>query len=75
MPREYDQSGNQHIHLHYVRAEGYQEVGRVILFEHDVNVTVRQWANDTGFGIVIQLTERDGVMEGNVTLPLFSVHE
>jgi protocatechuate 3,4-dioxygenase beta subunit len=70
VPREYDQSGNQHIHLHYVRAEGYQEMGGVILFEHNVNDTVRQWANDTGFGIVIELTERDGVMEGHVTLSL-----
>ena len=70
VPRDYDQSGNQHIHLHYVRADGYQEIGRVILFKHDVNDAVRQWANDTGFGIVIELTERDGVMEGNVTLPL-----
>ena len=69
-PREYDQPGNQHIHLHYVRADGYEEIGRVILFEDDVNDEVRQWANDTGFGIIIELAERDGALGGNVTIQL-----
>ena len=70
VPREYDQPGNKHIHLHYVRAEGYAETGGVILFEYDVNDEVRQWAMDTGFGIIIDLVERNGVMEGEVMIEL-----
>jgi protocatechuate 3,4-dioxygenase beta subunit len=57
VPREYDQPGNRHIHLHYVRAEGYQDGGGVILFEKDVNDEIRQWAIDTGFGTIIELRD------------------
>ena len=70
VPREYDQPGNKHIHLHYVRAEGYTETGGVILFEYDVNDEIRAWALDTGFGIIIDVTERNGVMEGQVVIEL-----
>lgn len=70
VPREYDQPGNRHIHLHYVRAEGYQDGGGVILFENDVNDEIRQWATDTGFGTIIELEEMEGVQRGNVIITL-----
>jgi hypothetical protein len=70
VPREYDQPGNRHIHLHYVRAEGYLDGGGVILFEKDVNVEIRQWATETGFGNIIELEEIDGVQHGNVIITL-----
>lgn len=70
VPREYDQPGNRHIHLHDVQAEGYQNSGGVILFENDVNGEIRQWANDTGFGTIIELEEIDGVQYGHVAIPL-----
>lgn len=70
VPRWYDAPGNQHIHIHYARADGYAEIGKVILFEDDVNDEVRQWANETGFGIIIDLVERGGVMEGDVIIRL-----
>jgi protocatechuate 3,4-dioxygenase beta subunit len=75
VPREYDQPGNRHIHLHYVRADGHEEMGGVILFEDDVNDEIRQWADETGFGIIIELDERDGMMEGNITLQLAPIGE
>ena len=70
LPGEYDQPGNRHVHVHYARADGYREKGRVILFDHNVNDVVRQWAADTGFGIVIELTDRGDRREGRVTIPL-----
>lgn len=70
VPREYDQPGNRHIHLHYVRAAGYADLGGVVLFEDDVNAEIRQWAEDTGFGIIIDLEERDGIQVGTLTLAL-----
>lgn len=69
VPREYD-NGNQHIHLHYVRADGYMQIGKVVLFEHDVNDEVRKWAYETGFGIIIELYEKEKTMYGNLTIPL-----
>lgn len=75
VPREYDVPGNRHIHLHYVQAEGYQNGGGVILFEDDVNNDIRQWANETGFGIIIDLEELDGVQQGSITIPLEPVNE
>lgn len=72
VPREYDQPGNRHIHLHYVRADGYQDGGGVILFENDVNDEIRQWAIDTGFGTIIELKEINGVQHGNVVIVLDS---
>ena len=70
MPREYDQPGNRHIHIQYVRADGYQDFGGVILFENDVNDEIRQWANDTGFGISIELEEIEGIQVGEITISL-----
>lgn len=70
VPREYDQPGNRHIHLHYVQADGYLQLGGVILFEDDVNNEIRQWANDTGFGIIIDLEEENGIQVGNISLLL-----
>lgn len=70
VPREYDVPGNRHIHLHYVQAAGYQNSGGVILFEDDVNNDIRQWANDTGFGIIIDLEEVDGEQQGSIIIPL-----
>lgn len=70
VPREYDQPGNRHIHLHYVRADGYQETGGVILFEQDVNAEIRAWANETGFGIILELAEREGGLEGDLMIAL-----
>lgn len=70
VPREYDVPGNRHIHLHYVRAAGYQDGGGVILFEYDVNNDIRQWANDTGFGTIIDLEDIDGSQQGSITILL-----
>ena len=70
VPREYDQPGNRHIHLHSVSAANYQNGGGVILFENDVNPEIRQWANETGFGTIIELEEIDGVQHGHVTISL-----
>jgi protocatechuate 3,4-dioxygenase beta subunit len=70
VPREYDQPGNRHIHIQYVRADGYQDFGGVILFENDVNDEIRQWANDTGFGIIIELEEMGGVQNGEIIIKL-----
>ncbi len=75
VPREYDQPGNRHIHLHYIRADGYDDLGGVILFENDVNDEIRQWAESTGFGFIIELTEWGGVMEGNIILQLEPILE
>lgn len=70
VPREYDQPGNRHIHMHYVHADGYQDLGGVILFENDVNDEIRQWAKETGFGIIIELEEENGIQVGNISLAL-----
>lgn len=70
LPGEYDMPGNKHIHIHYARAEGYKEIGKVILFEDNVNNEVRQWANETGFGIIIDLEEENETFIGNLTIPL-----
>ena len=70
VPREYDVPGNRHIHIHYIAAEGYQNGGGVILFEDDVNDDIRQWANDTGFGTIIDLEDVGGVQQGKVIIPL-----
>jgi protocatechuate 3,4-dioxygenase beta subunit len=70
LPGEYNMPGNKHIHIHYARAEGYKEIGKVILFEDNVNSEVRQWANETGFGIIIDLKEENETFIGNLTIPL-----
>lgn len=60
LPGEYDtQPGNRHIHIEYIHAEGYQEKGGVILFDHNVNPSVRAWALESGFGVIIEVIETD----------------
>jgi protocatechuate 3,4-dioxygenase beta subunit len=72
LPGEYpDQPlGNRHIHLHTVTAEGYEQMGGVVLFEHNVNDTVRSWAASTGFGVVIALQEVGEGYVGELLLTL-----
>ena len=74
LPGEYpDQAeGNRHIHIHYARAGGYKEIGKVILFEHNVRNEVREWANTTGFGIIIELIQTDDGYVGELELVLES---
>ena len=74
LPGEYPNQpeGNRHIHIHYARAEGYKEIGKVILFEHNVRNEVREWANTTGFGIIIELTQTDDGYIGELDLVLES---
>jgi len=47
--------GNRHIHFHSVSATGYETAGFVLLFDDNVRADVREWAEDTGFGVVIPL--------------------
>jgi len=72
LPGEYpgQPPGNRHIHLEHVRAPGYAPVGGVVLFEHNVNDTVRDWARATGFGRVIELVADEGGWRGVVTVEL-----
>lgn len=70
LPGEYDTPGNRHIHIHYARAEGYKQTGGVILFEKNVNDETRQWANKTGYGIIIEIETVNGVLTGNINLKL-----
>lgn len=57
-PGEYpDQPpGNRHIHFHQVAAEGYEPMGFVLLFGDNVRPDVREWAETTGFGLVVERT-------------------
>ena len=57
-PGEYpDQPpGNRHNHFHSVTAEGYEEIGFVMLFDDNVRDEVRSWAESTGFGVVVEVT-------------------
>lgn len=72
LPGEYpDQPpGNRHMHLEYVRASGYAGWGGVVLFEHNVRADVRAWAEQTGFGRVIELATTDAGWHGVLTLAL-----
>lgn len=70
LPGEYDRPGSRHIHLYSVQAQGYEEINRTILFEDNASEEMRQWAEETGLGILIELAERDGVLEGNLIIPL-----
>jgi len=70
LPGEYEEPGNRHIHIHYARAEGYEQAGGVILFEDNVNYEVRKWANETGFGFIIEVEEVSGTLSGNLNLKL-----
>jgi protocatechuate 3,4-dioxygenase beta subunit len=75
LPGEYEEPGNRHIHIHYARAEGYKQTGGVILFEDNVNDEVRKWANETGFGFIIDAKEADGILSGNLDLKLTPVND
>jgi protocatechuate 3,4-dioxygenase beta subunit len=70
LPGEYDRPGTRHIHLHYARAEGYEEINRTLLFEDNASEEMRQWAEETGLGILLELTEQNGVLEANLIIPL-----
>ena len=70
VPRKYETNGNQHIHLHSITAKGYQIKGGVILFDHDVNDEVRQWATDTGFGFIIKLEDTGNEKVGELVIKL-----
>jgi len=70
LPGEYEEPGNRHIHIHYARAEGYEQAGGVILFEDNVNYEVRKWANETGFGFIIDVEEINGTLTGNLNIKL-----
>ncbi len=72
LPGEYDQPGNRHVHVQLISAEGYEAGGGLILFDDNVNDTVRLWAMDTGFGTIIETVEQDGVLVGDVVLGLDS---
>jgi protocatechuate 3,4-dioxygenase beta subunit len=75
LPGEYEESGNRHIHIHYARAEGYEQTGGVILFEDNVNDEVRQWANETGFGFIIDVEEINGTLVGHMNLKLNTLND
>jgi len=70
LPGEYEEPGNRHIHIHYARADGYEQTGGVILFEDYVNDEVRRWAINTGFGFIIAIEEVNGTLSGNLNLQL-----
>lgn len=70
LPGEYEEPGNRHIHIHSARAEGYEQTGGVILFEDNVNDEVRRWANETGFGFIIDIEEINGTLTGKLNLKL-----
>ncbi|MAT44139.1 MAG: hypothetical protein CL609_17540 [Anaerolineaceae bacterium] len=73
LPGEYDetQDGNRHIHIETIQAEGYQDKGGLILFDHNVNASVRTWALDSGFGYIIEVKENEqGVLHGQLEIKL-----
>lgn len=72
LPGEYpDQPpGNRHVHVEHVRAPGYAPAGGVVLFEQNVNDTVRAWARATGFGRIVALAWVDDGWRGEVTIEL-----
>lgn len=70
VPRKYETNGNQHIHLHSITAKGYLNKGGVILFDHDVNDEVRQWATDTGFGFIIELEDSGDEKVGELVMKM-----
>ena len=72
LPGEYpDQPpGNRHVHVHSVTAEGYEPRGFIILFDDNVRDEVRTWATSTGFGEIIELTSKDGLLTGSLEITL-----
>jgi hypothetical protein len=75
LPGEYEEPGNRHIHIHYARADGYEQIGGVILFEDNVNDEVRRWANETGFGFIIDIEELNGTLIGDFNLKLIAISD
>ena len=73
LPGEYEEPGNRHIHIHYARAEGYEQTGGVILFDNNVNDEVRRWANETGFGFIIDIEELNETFVGDLNLKLTAI--
>lgn len=71
-PGEYPDGpkGSRHIHLHYLRAPGYQEIGRVINFDNNVNEEIREWGRRTGFGVVADIQKKGGTWTGEIILNL-----
>ena len=72
-PGEYpDQPpGNRHIHFHGVTAPGYASKGFVLLFDDNVRSEVREWAESTGFGIVVPVTGNpEGGFATTIDIPL-----
>lgn len=74
LPGEYEEPGNRHIHLHYARANNYEQTGGVILFEDNVNDEVRKWALETGFGTIIDIKKVNGTFIGNLNIRLSSAN-
>ena len=72
-PGEYpDQPpGNRHLHFHSVTAPGYASKGFVLLFDDNVRSDVREWAESTGFGIVVPVTGNpDSGFSTTIEIPL-----
>ena len=72
LPGEYPgaPTGNRHIHVREVTAEGYAPSSFVILFDDNVNAEVRAWAGQTGFGMVIEVQDEDGLLTGSIEISL-----
>lgn len=70
LPGEYEEPGNRHIHIHYARAKNFEQTGGVILFEDNVNDEVRKWAEETGFGTIIDIEKVNGTLTGNLNIKL-----
>lgn len=72
-PGEYPNQppGNRHIHFHSVTAGGYASKGFVLLFDDNVRSEVREWAEFTGFGIVVPVTDNpDTGLATTIEIPL-----
>lgn len=73
LPGEYENApiGNRHIHIESIHAEGYQAKGGLILFDHNVNASVRAWAVESGFGYIIEVEENEqGGLQGQLEITL-----
>lgn len=72
-PGEYPNqpTGNRHIHFHSVSAPGYASKGFVLLFDDNVRSDVREWAESTGFGIVVPVVGNpDSGFAATIEIPL-----
>ena len=73
LPGEYpDQPlGTRHIHFHSVTADGFEQRGFVLLFDDNVRAEVRSWAEQTGFGVIIELEgTAETELEGSTVIRL-----